>query len=155
MSYLITGLPLAAFQPLFDLTDAELAERHIVRMPVTAKPGFPCRITLADAEPGETVLLLNHEHQDAETPYRSSHAIFVREAAREMVSVKDAVPECLATRLLSIRAFDAAGMMVDADVVEGVDLEPLIAKMFADDAVAYLHAHNARRGCFAARVDRG
>lgn len=155
MSYVITGLPLAAFQPLFGLSDADLAERHIVRMPVTAKPGFPCRITLADAEPGETVLLLNHEHQAAETPYRSSHAIFVREAAEATAAVVDAIPECLAGRLLSVRAFDAAGMMVDADVVEGSDLEVLIKRMFEDEAVAYLHVHNARRGCFAARVERG
>ena len=155
MSYVITGLPLAAFQPLFGLSDADLAERHIVRMPVTAKPGFPCRITLIDAEPGETVLLLNHEHQAAATPYRSSHAIFVREAAEATAAVVDAIPECLAGRLLSVRAFDAAGMMVDADVVEGSDLEVLIKRMFEDEAVAYLHVHNARRGCFAARVERG
>ena len=131
MSYVITGLPLAAFQPLFGLTDAELAARNIIRMPVTAKPGFPCRITLEDAEPGETVLLLNYEHQDAQTPYRSTHAIFVRETATETVSVKDAVPACLSGRLLSVRAFDAAGMMTDADVVEGADLEPLIARMLS------------------------
>ena len=155
MSYVVTGLPLAAFQPLFGLSDAELAERHIIRMPVTAKPGFPCRITLADAEPGETVLLLNHEHQAAATPYRSSHAIFVREAATETATVTDAIPESLATRLLSVRAFDAAGMMVDADVVEGADLEALISRMFADEAVAYLQAHNARRGCYAARIELG
>ena len=155
MSYVITGLPLANFQPLFGLSEAELAERQIVRMPVTAKPGFPCRITLADAEPGETVLLLNYEHQAAATPYRSSHAIFVREAAEATATVKDAIPECLATRLLSVRAFDSAGMMVDADVVEGADLEPLIGRMLGAEIVAYLHVHNARRGCFAARVERG
>jgi len=143
------------FQPLFGLTDADLAARDILRVPVTAKPGFPCRITLQDAEPGETVLLLNHEHQSARTPYRASHAIFVREAATASATVVDAVPECLTGRLLSVRAFDASGMMVDAEVVEGADLEPLIIRMFADEAVAYLHAHNARRGCFAARVDRG
>ena len=155
MSYVITGLPLADFQPLFALSDADLADRGVIRMPVTAKPGFPCRITLADADPGETVLLLNYEHQDAATPYRSSHAIFVREAATGTAMVADAIPECLAARLLSVRAFDEAGMMVDAEVAEGADLEPLIGRLFADPAVAYLHVHNARRGCFAARVDRG
>jgi hypothetical protein len=155
MSYVITGLPLETFQPLFGLSEADLAARRIVRMTADAKPGFPCRVTLADAEPGETVLLLNHEHQSADTPYRSSHAIFVREAARETRSVVDAVPDSLSGRLLSVRAFDAAGMITDADVVQGDGLEPLIARMFADAAVAYLHVHNARRGCYAARVDRG
>jgi hypothetical protein len=155
MSYVITGLPLKAFQPLFGLSEADLAARGIVQMTADAKPGFPCRVTLADAEPGETVLLLNHEHQSADTPYRSSHAIFVREAARETRTVVDAVPDSLSGRLLSVRAFDAAGMITDADVVQGDGLEPLIARMFADAAVAYLHVHNARRGCYAARVDRG
>ncbi len=155
MSYVITGLPLADFQPLFGLSDAALAERGVLRVRVTDKPGFPCRITLADADPGETVLLLNYEHQGAATPYRSSHAIFVRESATGTARVAGAIPECLAARLLSVRAFDAAGMMVDAEVVEGAALEPLIARMFADPAAAYLHVHNARRGCFAARVDRG
>ena len=155
MSYVISGLPLADFQPLFGLSEAELAARNILRMTVTAKPGFPCRITLDDAEPGETVLLLNHEHQRAATPYRAAHAIFVREAAAETREVRDSVPDSLATRLLSVRAFDAAGMMTDADVVEGADLEPLIARMFEDKAVAYLQAHNARRGCYAARIERG
>ena len=64
------------------------------------------------------------------------------------------IPEQLAIRLLSVRAFDGDGMMIDADVVEGTGLEPLIERMFADGRVAYLHVHNARRGCFAARVDR-
>jgi hypothetical protein len=154
MSYRISGLPLTDFQPLFGLADLDLAARGVIRMPVTAKPGFPCRITLEDAEPGETVLLLNYQHQDAATPYRSSHAIFVREAATETATVKDAVPESLAGRLLSVRAFDAAGMMTDAEVLEGTEIEPLIARMFEDEAVAYLHVHNARRGCFAARVER-
>ena len=155
MSYVITGLPLATFQPLFGLTDTELAKRHILRMPVTAKPGFPCRITLTDAEPGEMVLLLNYEHQRAATPYRSTHAIFVREDAITTAKVTDRVPDSLATRLLSVRAFDPEGMMIDADVVEGAALEPLIERMVEDPRVDYLHVHNARRGCYAARVDRG
>ena len=137
------------------LSDAELAARHAVRMRVAKKPGAPCRVTLADAEPGETVLLVNHEHLPVASPYRSAHAIFVREGAEVPARFENAVPEPLAIRLLSVRAFDAAGMMIDAEVVEGRDLEPLIARFFADPAVAYLHVHNARPGCFAARVDRG
>ena len=154
MAYVITGLSPEPFRLLFGLSDAALAEHGAVRRTVDAKPGFPCRITLEDAEPGETVLLLNHEYQDADTPYRGRHAIFVREGAEAMARVVDEVPPYLAGRLISLRAFDEAGMMVDADVTEGRDLEPVIARMFENDAVAYLQAHNAKRGCYAARIER-
>ena len=100
------------------------------------------------------MLLLNFEHLPVATPYRASHAIFVREGADAPAVFEDVVPDVLARRLLSVRAFDAAGMMTDADVIDGTDLAPLIERMFADPAVAYLHAHNAKRGCFAARIDR-
>lgn len=155
MSFRITGLPLAPFAPLFALSTAELAARSIVRMTVSGDAGYPCRITLADAARGESVLLLNYEHQPAATPYRSSHAIFVRESATSSYDELDRVPRALRHRLLSVRAFDEAGMMTDADVVEGSALEPLIGRLFADQHVKYLHAHNARPGCFAAAIRRG
>lgn len=155
MNYVIQGIDPAPFRHLYGLSDESLAAEQVVRMTVTAKPDAPCRIELVDVDPGETVLLVNHEHLPVATPYRSAHAIFVREGAEVPARFENAVPEPLAIRLLSVRAFDGAGMMTDAEVVEGRDLEPLIARMFADPAVDYLHVHNARRGCFAARVDRG
>lgn len=154
MSYVIMGLDPAPFRPLYGLSDAALAERGAIRMQVDAHPGFPCRITLEDAAPGDSVLLVNYEHLPVATPYRSRHAIFVREGAEAAARFEDGVPRQLEIRLLSVRAFDAGGMMRDADVVEGRDLEPLIARLFADPDTACLHVHNARRGCFAARVDR-
>jgi hypothetical protein len=154
MAYVITGLDAEPFRPLFGLSDEALATHGAVRRTVDAKPGFPCRITLEDAEPGETVLLLNHEYQSADTPYRGRHAIYVREGAEVTGRAVDSIPPYLAGRLISVRAFDSAGMMVDADVAEGRDLEPVIARMFATPAVTYLHAHNAKRGCYAARIER-
>ena len=154
MGYRIVGLEPDQFQAFFEMSDAQLAERRIVRKVVDAKPGFPCRITLDDAEPGESVLLLNYEHQSAPTPYRSSHAIFVRENARQRYDEIDQVPPALRSRMLSVRAFDAIGTMIDADVVDGSELEALIERLFAERSAAYLHVHNAKRGCFAARVER-
>jgi hypothetical protein len=153
--FVISGLDPAPFTGLYGLNDAALAERGVVRMAVDAMPGFPCRITLEDVEVGETVLLLNHEHLPVDSPYRQRHAIFVRERATEPARFDNEIPEQLAIRTLSVRAYDADGMMTDADLVEGSDLVPLIDRFFADPSVAYLHAHNARRGCFAARIDRG
>jgi hypothetical protein len=154
MPIAISPLPLDAFSPLFALDDAALAARGVRRVTVNAKPGYPCRVTLDDAEVGETVLLMNHEHQPADTPFRASHAIYVRETAREAWHGDD-VPPALARRLLSVRAFDAEGMMTDADVVDGQDLTVVAERLLADPAVAYLHAHYAKPGCYAARIDRG
>ncbi|MEO9132123.1 MAG: DUF1203 domain-containing protein [Sphingomonas sp.] len=153
--FVIRGLDPAPFAALYGLSDAALAEQGVVRMAVDAKPGFPCRVSLEDGDVGETMLLINHEHLAVESPYRQCHAIFVREGAAEAAQFESYVPEQLAIRTLSLRAYDAEGMMTDADLVEGRDLAALIDRFFADPSVAYLHAHNAKRGCFAARIDRG
>ena len=155
MSYVISGIDPAPFRHLYGLSDAALADAGAVRMIADAKPGFPCRVTLEDAEPGAAVLLVNHEHLPVDTPYRSRHAIFVAEGAERRARFANAIPEQLRLRLLSVRAFDANDMMIDADVLDGASLEAEIARMLDDPRAAYLHVHNARRGCFAARVDRG
>jgi hypothetical protein len=154
MSYVIAGLDPAPFAPLYGLSDADLAVRGGIRMAVTGKPGFPCRITLEDAEPGETVLLLNHEHAPFDTPYRARHAIFVREGAETAAVYENEIPGQLAIRLLSVRAFDAAGMMVDAEVIEGTALDALAREWLKQADVDSLHVHYAKRGCFAARITR-
>ena len=152
MSYIVSGLSADPFRHLFGLPDAELA-RHRARRVTAGESGFPERIELRDATPGETLLLVNYEHQDADTPFRSSHAIYVREGATEAWT-GDKVPEVMRKRLLSLRAFSSDGMLLDADVVEGTEAETLIERQFANPDVAYIHAHYARAGCYAARIDR-
>lgn len=152
--YRISGLNPSEFSHLYGLDEESLRAGGALRVKADKRPGYPCRITLTDAEPGSDLLLLNYLHQDADTPYRSSHAIFVKEHADSCAIFENEIPEQLAIRLLSVRAFDDDGMMIDADVVEGDALEALIGQFFADLKVRYLHVHNARRGCYAARVDR-
>lgn len=152
--YIITGLDPAPFEPLFELDDQALAARGATRMRVDADSGYPCRVSLRDLPAGSEVLLVNHEHLPVDTPYRSRHAIFVGMESGKAARYEDAVPTSLAIRLLSVRSFDVHGDMVDADVVDGGDLEPLIERLLEDPRAAYLHVHNARRGCYAARVDR-
>jgi hypothetical protein len=154
MSFRYVGLPPNPFAPLSALSDDELLGRGIRRMIVDEKPGFPCRVTLEDAEPGESVLLLPFEHQPAHSPYRASGPIFVREEAKHAFDQVCAPPASLSGRMLSVRAYAQDGMMVDADVTPGEDLEPLLERFFADKSVAYIHVHYARRGCYAARVER-
>ena len=154
MDFRITGLSPEPFLPLFALSDAELTVRGMRRYVVDQQSGFPDRIELVDAAPGETVLLLNHVCQPAITPYRASHAIFVREGATQAYDAVNQVPESIRRRLLSLRAYAADGMMLDAEVVDGSAVESVIAQLFGNAQVSYLHVHNARRGCYAARIDR-
>lgn len=154
MSFVVAPLPLAPFKPLFALSDAELAAQGVVRRTVDG-PGAPCRVTLRDAEPGETVLLLNYEHQPADTPFRSRHAIFVREDAADTAFAPGEIPPAFSARaFLSLRAFDDAGMMIDADLTPTPELTEAIPRLLANPQVAYLHAHYAGAGCYAARIDR-
>lgn len=154
MNYQISPLQLSEFQHLMNKDEEWLAQRGVVRLRANAKPGFPCRISLEDAEPGEAVLLLNYEHQSVATPYRSSHAIIIREKAEQAEPFINKVPEQLRIRMLSVRGFDCNGMMIDADVIDGVDLVSAIDDMFGNADIEYLHIHNAKPGCYAARVDR-
>jgi hypothetical protein len=154
MSFRIKGLDPTPFLSLFGLSDEALAAQCIVPSIADEAAGFPDRVELRDAAPGERVLLLNFTHQPANTPYRASHAIFVREGAMEAYDRVDEVPGSLSRRLLSVRAFGEDHRMVDADVIEGGALEALIERFLARPDVAYLHAHFAKRGCYAARIER-
>jgi hypothetical protein len=154
MSFQISGLKFAQFAPLVGLSDVQLEARNVRRVVADRSPGFPCRVSLVDAQPGESVLLVNYEHLPVASPYRARYAIYVRENATEARVARDAIPPVLHQRLLSVRAFSAAGMLLDADIAEGAALVPAIERLLAPAQVAYLHLHNARPGCFAARVDR-
>jgi hypothetical protein len=154
MAFRIRGLDSAPFRHLYGLGDAALAAHGVVRCVADSSPGYPDRIEMRDVAIGETVLLLNHVCQPAATPYRASHAIFVREGALDAYDAEDEVPAVMRARLLSVRAFTADDMMLDADVVEGRVLEPLIERLFANERAAYLHVHNAKRGCYSGRIDR-
>ena len=154
MTYRVVGLDPKPYQPLFGLSDEELAERGIVRMTVTQKPSFPCRVSLTDRDLGESVLLLNHVSHDVANAYRASHAIFVTEGADEAAEYVDEVPPVFETRVLSLRGFDRQGMMAEAILTQPGEADSGIRKLFADPEVQTIHAHNATRGCFSARIER-
>lgn len=154
MTFQIEGLRPDDFAVLFTMSDDELTRCNARKMVVTANPGTPCRVSLADAEVGETVVLVNYEHQPAQSPYRSSHAIFVRQGAQQSHPAVDEVPQVMLSRLISLRQFDHDDMMVDADVVPGTELKGAIVQAFANPSVSYLHLHYAKPGCFAGSVQR-
>lgn len=122
-----------------------------VRVVADAPHAFPCRRCLRDAEVGEALLLLGYDPFVGASPYAGRGPIYVHE--RDCTPFAgDGVPDQLTRRLLSVRAYDERHGLVDAEVTEGTELEAVAQRLLAGDA-AYLHVHNARPGCFAARVD--
>lgn len=154
MFFQIHALPAEPFRDLFVMSNEELQAVNARRMTVQVKPGAPCRVSLADAEIGETVILVHYEHQTAASPYKAGHAIFVREGVEQAKPATGEVPEVLRSRLISLRQFDDEGMMIEADVLNGESLSAALQTAFANARTSYVHLHYAKPGCFAARVTR-
>lgn len=154
MIFKIQALPYDTFAPLFALTDTELTARGARRVVADTAPGFPCRVSLQDALPGTPLVLVNHTHLKANSPYAAKHAIFVSENAAQAAPAPGAVPQMLQTRLLSLRAFSDDAMMLDAEITEGTQSAQILEQMFADQTTSFVDIHFATRGCFAARAVR-
>ncbi len=154
MNFQIAALPPEGFARLFEMPDDQLAEHRAVRRTATKHPGFPCRVSLADAAVGDELILVNYEHQEGASPFRATHAIYVRKGVARARPAIGEVPDVLKSRVLSLRAFDAAAMLVAADLVEGRELGPALDRLLAEPGVEYVHIHYAKQGCYAARAVR-
>ena len=154
MSFRITGVTPDAFADLWQATEATRAAAGVHRVTATASPGFPDRITLEDAEIGEELLLLNHTSQTADSPFRATHAIYVRKGDVAPFDELDSLPPAMLARPQSLRGFDAKGMMQDADLAEGAQIAEVIERLFENPDIVEIHAHNAKQGCFMAKVTR-
>jgi hypothetical protein len=152
MDFQISALDERPFLPLFELPEAQLAARLATRCTAHSQPGYPCRVSLVDARVGETLLLLNFTHHDAATPFRASHAIYVREGARRARPAPNEVPQMFRSRTLSLRAFDGAGVLLGAELCEGKGLEGPLRRLLARADVDQVHIHFAAYGCFGARA---
>ena len=153
-SFRLVGLAAENFEPFFAMSDAELAALGARRVVADAPVGFPCRVSLADAEAGDELLLLPFEHLSTGSPYRASGPVFVRRGARRAVLAPGEIPPYVTRRWMSVRAYDADDMMVAAEVCDGAEVRAVIERLIADEAVAFIHLHNAKRGCFSCRVER-
>jgi hypothetical protein len=154
MSFILTGLEYRQFEPLFALSDSKLAELGARRVIATHSPGFPCRVSLQDAEIGEELLLLPYVHHDVASPYRASGPIYIRRGATRRSLSPGELPEYVTRRMISVRAYNRAHMMVDAAVCAGAAVAKELERQFAGEQVAYIHLHNAPQGCFSCQVNR-
>jgi hypothetical protein len=154
MKFRIKSLDDKEFSALFKLDDSALEKMGAVRMIVDEYPGFPCRVSLEDAQIGEEVILLPYQHHKTNSPYQASGPIFVRKIAKTPMFELNQIPTMFHHRLLSIRGYDKNGMMKEASVIEGNNLNEEIEKTFKNDEIHYIHIHNARPGCFNCVVER-
>ncbi|MCA1748616.1 MAG: DUF1203 domain-containing protein [Parasphingopyxis sp.] len=154
MTYRITGLAPEPFADLRGAEEAALAAAGARRVIAQSKPGYPCRISLEDAEVGERLILLHHVSHDVDTPYRSAYAIYLRENAGAAAVYEDALPPVMEGRPIAMRGFDEAGMLLDAALALPGEADAAIRRLFYNRDIAYIDAHNAAHGCFAARVER-
>lgn len=154
MTYKIIGLNPADHAPLFAMSDAELAAINARRVIATASRGFPCRVSLRDANEGDSLILFNHVSHDVATPYRSAYAVYVREVAGEAASYVDTTPPVFEGRPIALRGFDGEGNLRNAKLALAGDADERIRELFESEEIAYIHAHNAAHGCFSAKVER-
>ena len=153
-SFRLVGLGAENFEPFFAMSDDELSALGARRVVADEAVGFPCRVSLADADVGDELLLLPFEHLSTGSPYRASGPIFVRRGARRAVLEPGEIPPYVARRWMSVRAYDTGDMMIAADVCDGADVRGVLSRLVADPAVLFIHLHNAKRGCFSCRVER-
>jgi uncharacterized protein DUF1203 len=153
MTYRIEGLAPEAFESLFSMTDGELAERGALRVTADSPAGYPCRVSLANAAPGEELVLLNHVSHDVAGPFRTAYAIFVRKGAAP-AAFADEAPAYLDSRTLGLRGFDADGMLKDALLAMPGEADARIRELLETPEIATIHAHSAAYGCFLARIER-
>jgi hypothetical protein len=153
-SFQLTGIEHEQFKPLFGLSDAELATQGIVRRIADSHTGFPCRISLEDAAVGDELLLLHYLHHSVESPYRASGPIYIRRGQTQRVLAPGLIPDYVARRIMSVRAYDSEHMMIAAHVSEGSAVGGILEQLFTDSAVAYVHLHNAKQGCFSCLARR-
>lgn len=154
MTYSIRGLDPQQFAPFFAMSGEELASRRALRTRAKASAGFPCRVSLRDADEGEELLLVNYENHATQTPYRNAFAIFVRKDAEAPARFVDTVPPVFEGRPIALRGYDANGMLASARLALPGEVDRIIRELLEDGTIAYIDAHNAAHGCFSARIER-
>ncbi|MEX0299056.1 MAG: DUF1203 domain-containing protein [Kordiimonas sp.] len=150
----VVPLQAADFAHFQGKTDEELEKLGAKAYVAEPGGGYPCRLTLEGAKPGERVILLNYEHLPSRNPYQSRYAIFIREGMNEIVPAPGTIPKMIEGRSISVRAFNKNHMLVQAVVVDGVETPACFEAMLKDINVDYLHMHFAAYGCYIATVKR-
>ncbi len=153
-NFQVEAISQASVQHFFQMNDQELARHGAKRMRADAKPGYPCRLSLADAEIGDEVILLPFTHHATASPYQASGPIFICQNAKPAQLQVNEIPTMLQHRFLSLRAYDARAMMIAASTTKGNQLARAIQDLFDNSAIQYIQVHNAGPGCYNCNIVR-
>lgn len=153
-NFQIVALQEKEFNNLFLMNEEVLKSIGAVKIIANKNPGYPCRISLKDAEVGEEVILLNYQYHSVNSPYKASGPIFIRKGATTAKLDVNEIPHMLHHRYLSVRGYNTDSMIVEARVTEGVHLRENIDEIFDNKEVEYIHILNAKPGCYNCLVNR-
>ena len=113
-----------------------------------------CRVCLTMSQPDEGVILLAHRPFESNQPYAETGPIFVHEQPCQAYNDKLVYPPEFPRSAVVLRAYSSDDRILDAQAVGERGVETVIAELFANPAIAYLHARNLGYGCFMFRIDR-
>ncbi len=150
----ITAISENGYTYLFELNKEQLCVMGALLIRVDENPGYPCRVSLQDVEVGEEVILFPYEHHKTVSPYRAKGPVYIRKNAKEASLKVNEIPKMLEHRLLSLRVYNAQGMMIDARTMEGKELRVAITSIFQNKKAAYIQVHNASPGCYNCQINR-
>lgn len=153
-NFIIQALDKNLFAHAMGMNDKELEAVNARWLIADASPGYPCRVSLREASVGESVLLISFPYHDVDSPYRACGPVFVRQQADTAKLGVNEIPDILPGRLLSVRAYDSAHMMIHAQTIQDTQFEQAVRSQFSSEAVSYLQIHNANPGCFSCAVYR-
>jgi len=152
MNFKFKALDYQEFESLFNLTDLELEKLNGKRMLVDLKPGYPCRVSLEDAEIGEEVILIPYDFHKTNSPYQSRGPIFIRKGIATKVLKNNEIPVMLNHRHLSFRGYDTDGFLKEALTEKGINTKIVIEQLFENPEIEYIHIHNSGPGCYNCEV---
>jgi hypothetical protein len=113
-----------------------------------------CRVCLKLSKPDEGVILIAHRPFASKQPYAETGPVFIHE--RECTPYTDVrnYPVEFPHHDVVLRAYDEGDRIVDAEVVGERQVERVIADLFENQAITYMHARNLAYGCFMFRIER-
>ena len=121
---------------------------------VTDEPGAPLRCCLREAEAAERLVLIAYRPDDTVGAYREIGPVFLHADACDGFEPSAGYPGGFRRRQQVFRAYDAAGRIAYAVLVDGADAEAAIDTLLANPDITTIHSRNVLYGCYMFAINR-